>query len=111
MVLEVVQHRQLIPRHHFSDDETGNDRRDFEAEAGQWTSNPGYTKAQWITDAFGTGIPSMPRIKAVVWMNDNLTASEGCCNWSIESSSSATSAYAQAVAPSSYRGTWPQSEN
>lgn len=77
------------------------------AEAYLWSSPPPYTKAQWITNAFGTGIPSMPRIHAVVWMEDNLTATEGCCNWSIESSYAAQSAFAQAVAPSTYLTTYP----
>ncbi len=77
------------------------------AEANLFSPVPPYTKAQWITNAFGTGIPSMPRVRAIVWMNDNLTGSEGCCNWSIQSSSAAQSAFAQAVAPSTYLSTYP----
>jgi hypothetical protein len=78
------------------------------AEASLWPVTLGYTKAQWITDAFGTGIPTaMPRIKALVWMNNNLTSSEGCCDWRIESSAAAQSAFAVAVAAPLYRSTYP----
>ncbi|HZS93299.1 MAG TPA: glycosyl hydrolase [Chloroflexota bacterium] len=61
----------------------------------------GKTKAAWIADAYGTGIPSFPRIKAVVWFNQDTSAQDGCsCNWMIESSPAATQAYAVAVASS-----------
>lgn len=76
------------------------------AEASQFSRNRGHTKAQWITNAFTEGIPSMPRIKAVVWMNDNLTASEGCCDWSIDSSASAESAFAHAISSSYYKSSY-----
>jgi hypothetical protein len=77
------------------------------AEASSWSPAASYSKGQWITNTFGSGIQTMPRIRAIVWMNDDLTSSEGCCNWSIQSSSAAQSAFAQAVAPSTYVSTYP----
>jgi mannan endo-1,4-beta-mannosidase len=77
------------------------------AEASLFSPVPASTKAAWITATFGSTIPAWPRIKALVWMNDNLTASEGCCNWAIESSTTARSAFAAAIAPSMYVSSWP----
>ena len=55
-------------------------------------------KASWITDAFATQIPSnFPRIKAVIWFNENKEA-----DWRIESSPAARAAFARAVAASVY---------
>jgi len=66
------------------------------------------SKAAWIADAFRTGIPSFPRIKAVSWFNQDKSAEEGCsCNWPIESDSASTSAFAQAVSAPSYLATYP----
>lgn len=50
-------------------------------------------KAAWITDAFVTQIPhNFPRIRAVVWFEQNKET-----NWMIESSPSAQNAYATAM--------------
>ncbi len=58
----------------------------------------GYSKAGWIASAFANEIPSaFPRIGAVLWMNDDLSGSEGCCNWSIESSAAALAAARQNI--------------
>jgi hypothetical protein len=62
----------------------------------------GLSKASWIRDALTVGVPSMPRIKALVWMNDNVTATEGCCDWRIQSSYAAEMAFRQAVSSSLY---------
>ncbi|HLZ70058.1 MAG TPA: glycosyl hydrolase [Dehalococcoidia bacterium] len=46
-----------------------------------------YSKARWIASALCCEVPfTFPRIRAIIWMNDNLTAAEGCCDWSVESS-------------------------
>lgn len=66
----------------------------------------GGSKADWITDAFRTGIPSMPRLRAVVWFNEDQRASIGV-DWRIESSGAARRAYARAISSSWYRSAWP----
>jgi hypothetical protein len=82
-----------------------------ETSSGEATSTQvtqGYSKAQWITDAFGSAIPSMPRIKAVLWFNEDTSATEANgYDWRIESSAAAQSAYAAAVSPDTYLSTWP----
>lgn len=77
------------------------------AEATTTEAQQGQTKPAWIANAYGSAIPSFPRIKAVVWFNEDKVASEGCCNWPIESTSASQSAFAQAIVSSSYRGYWP----
>lgn len=77
------------------------------AEATATETLQGLTKPAWILGAFRIAIPSFPRIKAVVWFNEDKTASEGCCNWPVGSSIGSQSALAQAVASSTYRGSWP----
>jgi beta-mannanase len=68
------------------------------AETG--SNETGGSKASWITDAYGTQIPSnFPSLKAVVWFNKRESASE---NWPIETSTTATSAFASAIAPGFY---------
>lgn len=62
----------------------------------------GLSKASWIRDALTVGVPSMPRIKALIWMNDNLISTEGCCDWRIQSSYAAEMAFRQTVSSSLY---------
>jgi len=64
----------------------------------------GVSKAAWYTDAFTSAILSLHRIKAVVIFNEDKTTSEGCCNWTIESSAASQSAFAHAIA--GYSGTF-----
>jgi beta-mannanase len=74
-----------------------------ETSSGEATSTQaaaGDSKAKWITDALTSTLPTMPKVKALVWFNEDKTAAEGCCDWRIESSSSAQAAFATAVAPS-----------
>ena len=55
-------------------------------------------KASWITDAFSHQIPrAFPRIKAVVWFNENKET-----DWRIESSPAAQAAFAKAVSSNVY---------
>jgi len=68
------------------------------------STQAGLSKAAWYTDAFMSAIPSLHRIKAVVIFNEDKTASEGCCNWTIESSGASQSAFAHAIA--GYSGTF-----
>jgi len=59
----------------------------------------GGEKSAWITDAIGTQIPkNFPKIKAVVWYNKW----DGGRDWPIETSTSATSAFAGAIATNYY---------
>jgi beta-mannanase len=63
----------------------------------------GVKKSQWISDAFSTAIPALPAIKAVLWFNEDKTASEGCpCDWSTNSSAAAQSALTSAAASPYY---------
>jgi len=68
------------------------------AETG--SSENGGSKASWITDAYGTQITTnFPALKAVVWFNKR----EGTAkDWPIETSTSATSAFASAIASPYY---------
>lgn len=78
------------------------------AEATAEQTAAGHSKARWISDAYGSAIPSMPRIKAVVWFNESKAGVEtNGHDWRIESSAAAQSAFAQAVAAAVYRSTWP----
>lgn len=70
----------------------------------------GLSKAKWITSALAIEIPrSFPRLKALLWFNEDTIATQGqpCCDWRIESSSAAQSAYRKAVAGSYYIGSAP----
>lgn len=61
----------------------------------------GGEKSAWISDAIGTQIPKyFPKIRAVVWYNKW----DGELDWPIESSSSAMSAFAIAIASPYYVG-------
>jgi hypothetical protein len=69
----------------------------------------GDTKAKWITDAFTDAIPNrFPRIRAVVWFNENKQDVEkGGYDWRVQSSPTALHAFAAAVASSVYLSRWP----
>ena len=68
----------------------------------------GHSKSKWITDAYSNAIPSMPRIKAVIWFNENKVGLEmNGKDWRIESSPAAQRAFAHAVAAPYYLATWP----
>ena len=55
-------------------------------------------KAAWITDAFTRQLPhAFPKIKAVVWFNENKET-----DWRIESSHAAQAAFASAIASNVY---------
>jgi hypothetical protein len=59
----------------------------------------GGSKAAWITEAFRTQLrDGFPEIRAVVWFNKNADGMD----WIIESSDSATQAFAKAIGASSY---------
>jgi hypothetical protein len=67
----------------------------------------GGSKAQWISDALSTQLPNrFPNVKAVVWFNWNHpSALEGSrWDWQIESSSSAQTAFANAISSPYYAG-------
>jgi hypothetical protein len=67
----------------------------------------GHNKPNWIRNLFETMIPSMPRIRAVVWYNEDRSDVESCrCNDPIESSPAAQRAFARAVAQPWYSSTW-----
>jgi hypothetical protein len=66
------------------------------AETG--STNQQVNKAAWITDAFSVQLPkNFPLIKAFVWFNQDKET-----DWRIESSTSAMSAFANAMASSTY---------
>ncbi len=66
------------------------------------SAEAGGSKAQWITDAFGTQIPATyPRIQAVLWFNQNKET-----DWRIESSATAQRAFAKAVSNAVYLSSW-----
>jgi hypothetical protein len=63
----------------------------------------GAKKAQWISDAFSSAIPSYPVIKAVLWFNEDKSVSENCpCQWQSNSTTAAQQAYTSAVASPYY---------
>jgi mannan endo-1,4-beta-mannosidase len=71
----------------------------------------GDRKAQWITDLYRAAVPSMPRIRAVVWFDvdrsqKDANGAQGYDN-RIETSPQAQQAFARAVAPRFYRSRWP----
>jgi hypothetical protein len=58
----------------------------------------GGNKANWITDAYSTQIPhNFPKIKAIIWFNQDKQR-----DWRIESSTTAQSAFANAIQSSIY---------
>jgi hypothetical protein len=60
----------------------------------------GGSKASWITDAYGTQIPgNFPALKAVVWFNKKEGPTK---DWPIETSTSATTAFANSIASTYY---------
>jgi Glycosyl hydrolase family 26 len=67
------------------------------------SSELGGSKAAWIEGAFFATIPAtMPRVKAVVWFNDNKEE-----DWRINSSRASLEAYRRVVASSLYGGSQP----
>ncbi len=63
------------------------------------SSEYGGSKASWIGDAFETQLPvSFPAVKAVMWWNKT----DGGLDWPIESSESAQTAFANAIASGYY---------
>jgi hypothetical protein len=57
----------------------------------------GGSKAQWITDLFGSILAqAFPSIRAVVWFDDDLQA-KGQADWRVESSQASLQAFSQAV--------------
>lgn len=67
------------------------------------------TKAKWITSAFTDEIPNrFPRVRAVVWFNEDKDGQEkDGFDWRIESSDAAESAFRQAILSPYYRTSWP----
>ena len=64
----------------------------------------GGSKASWITDALSTQLPNhFPQVKALVWMNWRIYENSVWRLWQIESSSSAQTAFAKAIASSYYK--------
>lgn len=62
----------------------------------------GAKKAAWITDALTRQIPiNFPKIKAVVWMNWDINTGK---TYPIESSAAVTTAWANAIASTTYAG-------
>jgi endoglucanase len=62
------------------------------------SSEPGGSKAQWITDAYSNVIPNQfPQIKAVIWFNEAKEA-----DWRVDSSASSLRSFRKAVASPYY---------
>lgn len=70
------------------------------------SAEQGGSKADWITNAFGTAIKKYPAIRAVVWFNENY-ASHGQADWRLETSQSAIDAYRRAMTDPYYHGKMP----
>jgi hypothetical protein len=62
----------------------------------------GGSKASWITNALSSLPSSFPQIKALVWFNWRITENGYSWPWQIESSSSAQTAFANAIASPYY---------
>jgi mannan endo-1,4-beta-mannosidase len=62
----------------------------------------GGSKAQWITDMFRSLPILFPKVRAIVWSNDQDTGPGGYQDWPIESSPSATAAFATGIGGSVY---------
>lgn len=73
------------------------------AEASRFASNVHSTKADWIRNTFRQALPSLPRVKALVWLNVKL----GCCDWRIQSSRSSEEAFKQSIASPFYLTQYP----
>lgn len=58
----------------------------------------GGSKAQWITDALGGGIDALPKVKAILWFNQNNPP-----DWRIESSLSSQNAFKAAIGNAKYK--------
>lgn len=64
----------------------------------------GHSKASWIRTAFVHDIPHMPRLKAVIWFNEDKYGQDTHGeDWRIESSASAQKAFASALRATVYR--------
>jgi len=64
------------------------------------STEAGGSKGAWITDALKTQLPfSFPKVKAMVWFNWNTEEEESGAKWDwpIESSSAATSSFAEGI--------------
>jgi beta-mannanase len=62
------------------------------------SSEPGGSKAQWITDTYSDAIPNQfPRIKAIIWFNEAKEA-----DWRVDSSASSLRSFRKAVASPYY---------
>jgi hypothetical protein len=71
----------------------------------------GGSKAEWIADALTVQVPvHFPRVRAVVWFNENQRPSIGA-DWQVESSPATQAAFARAVASPVYLGAWPFTPN
>jgi hypothetical protein len=71
------------------------------------STEAGGSKAEWIADGLGTYLPrNFPKIKAVLWFNWNIVDKVNGVNiqrdWQIESSPSATAAFANAISSPYY---------
>jgi mannan endo-1,4-beta-mannosidase len=62
----------------------------------------GNKKAAWIADALTNQVPSMPRVKAVVWFNENWEDHA----FGIKSTTAAKKAFSDSVAGSEYMSRW-----
>jgi hypothetical protein len=63
----------------------------------------GGSKASWITDVLSTQLPqNYPRIKALIWFNWRIYQKKAWSQWPIESSGTARSAFAAAIASPYY---------
>jgi hypothetical protein len=77
------------------------------SEATATEAQKGQTKAAWIADTYSRGVALYPRVKAVVWFDQDKSSEEHCpCNWQVDSSPSATGALARAIAPAQYLSKW-----
>jgi hypothetical protein len=66
------------------------------------STESGGSKAQWIDDLF-TALPTdFPRIDGLVWMEQYVSGDGSPSDWPIETSSSATAAFAAGIASSRY---------
>jgi beta-mannanase len=61
------------------------------------SAEQGGSKANWITDAYGPAIDSMPKIMGINWFNANKEK-----DWRVNSTQTALNAYKQAITNSKY---------
>jgi beta-mannanase len=61
------------------------------------SAEAGGSKANWITNAYGSEVANMPKIKAIIWFNLNKET-----DWRITSSTTTKNAYRTAVAQPKY---------